>query len=76
MNFIYANYLYLLIFINIKMNANSTQSTTPIIVSSLEDALENKKISQKTYDRVKVAKDYIERKYKSKKYELHEDVCL
>lgn len=54
------------------MNTNSTQTTTPIIVSSLEDALENKKISQKTYDRVKVAKDYIERKYKSKKYELHE----
>ena len=32
----------------------------------LETLLKNKKISQKTYDKVKIAKDYIERKYNLK----------
>ena len=33
---------------------------------SLEILLKQKKISQKTYDRVKVAKEYIENKYQRK----------
>ena len=32
----------------------------------LETLLKNKKISQRTYDKVKIAKDYIERKYNLK----------
>jgi len=33
---------------------------------TLETLLKNKKINQRTYDKVKIAKDYIERKYNMK----------
>lgn len=43
-----------------------------ITYESLESALEQKKISIKTYERVKVAKEYIEKKYLLKKNEFTE----
>ena len=49
-------YLILFYFINLKMFKQIT----------LETLLKNKKINQRTYDKVKIAKEYIERKYSIK----------
>ena len=40
--------------------------------NSLEEVLDQNKINQQTYDRVKIAKEYIEKKYKSKKNQWNE----
>lgn len=46
-----------------------TENTTFI---SLEEALRQNKISEKTYEKVKIAKSVIEKKYKMKKVEEFE----